>query len=95
MEVLFQNLWIILVVVIALIAIFKNVKVVQQAKAYVIERLGAYSATWGVGIHIKVPFIERVARQQQARFSVASFRNQRKIVLVLILGLFGSVDMHG
>ena len=39
------------------------VKVVQQAQALVVERLGAYQATWGVGLHFKIPIIERVARR--------------------------------
>ncbi|MFR8332850.1 MAG: SPFH domain-containing protein [Oscillospiraceae bacterium] len=42
---------------------FANIRVVQQSQAYVIERLGAFSAVWGVGIHFKVPFLERVAKR--------------------------------
>ena len=46
------------ILVLALIvALVTNIRVVQQAKAVVIERLGAYQATWGVGLHFKIPFI--------------------------------------
>ena len=50
---------IILILVIALV--IPNVKIVPQAKAYVIERLGSYNDTWGNGLHIKIPFIDRIA----------------------------------
>jgi len=76
MDVLVQYFWIIVVIVVALIVIFKNVKVVQQAKAYVIECLGAYSTTWGVGIHVKVPFVERVAKVVSLKEQVADFPPQ-------------------
>ena len=52
---------IILLIFVVLILI-SCVKVVPQSKALVVERLGAYQATWGVGLHFKIPFIERVAR---------------------------------
>ena len=52
----------IIVVVIILVILIRNIRVVQQARAYVIERLGAYSATWTVGLHFKIPFFERVAK---------------------------------
>ncbi len=67
------------VIVIALLAILviaRNIRVVQQAKAYVIERLGAYSTTWGVGLHFKIPFIERVARIVSLKEQVADFPPQ-------------------
>ena len=50
-------------VALALIIIASCVKVVPQANAYVVERLGGYQATWGVGIHFKVPIIDRVAKR--------------------------------
>ena len=53
----------ILIVVIIVGILLSCVKVVQQAQALVVERLGAYQATWGVGIHFKIPIIERVARR--------------------------------
>ena len=57
-------------------AVAANVKMVQQAKAYVIERMGAYSTTWGVGLHFKIPFIERVARVVSLKEQVADFPPQ-------------------
>ena len=56
-------IWIAAIIVIALIVVIRNIRVVQQSQAYVIERLGAFSAVWGVGIHIKIPFLERVAKR--------------------------------
>ena len=53
-----------------------NIKVVQQAKAVVIERLGAYQSTWGVGIHFKIPFIERVAKTVSLKEQVVDFPPQ-------------------
>jgi len=66
----------ILIVVILLIILIKNIRVVQQAKAYVIERLGAYSTTWSVGLHIKIPFFERVAKVVSLKEQVADFPPQ-------------------
>ncbi len=52
------------------------VKIVPQAKAYVIERLGAYRVTWSTGLHIKMPFIERVARKVNLKEQVVDFPPQ-------------------
>ena len=52
------------------------VKIVQQAQALVVERLGAYQATWGVGIHFKIPIIERVARRVDLKEQVVDFAPQ-------------------
>ncbi len=51
------------VVVILLLIVISNIKVVQQSNAYVIERLGAFRTVWGVGMHFKVPFLDRIARK--------------------------------
>ena len=65
---------VILVLILLLVLILvRNIRIVQQAKAYVVERLGASKTTWNVGIHFKVPFIERVAKivtlkEQEADF---------------------------
>ncbi len=59
-----------------IIIIVKNVRVVQQARAYVIERLGAYSTTWEVGLHVKIPFIERVAKVVSLKEQVVDFPPQ-------------------
>ena len=55
-------MWILILVALVIILIVTNIRVVPQAKAYVIERLGAFSTVWGVGVHVKVPFIEKVAK---------------------------------
>lgn len=52
-----------ILVVLILILIVSNIQIVQQSKAYVVERLGAFHAVWGVGLHLKVPFIERVVKR--------------------------------
>lgn len=63
--------------IIALVAIvIKNVKVVQQARAYVVERLGAYHTTWPVGLHFKIPFFERVAKVVSLKEQVVDFPPQ-------------------
>ena len=56
-----------------------NVKIVPQSKAYVIERLGAYSATWQTGIHVKIPFIERIAKQVSLKEQIVDFPPQPDI----------------
>ncbi|MBQ5566640.1 MAG: SPFH/Band 7/PHB domain protein, partial [Oscillospiraceae bacterium] len=56
--------------------IVSNIHVVQQSRAYVVERLGAYSATWGVGLHLKIPFIERVVKKVSLKEQVADFDPQ-------------------
>ena len=66
----------ILIVLIVIVVIARSIRVVQQAKAYVIERLGAYSTTWSVGLHFKVPFIERVAKIVSLKEQVADFPPQ-------------------
>lgn len=74
-------MWIIIgiLAVIALIIIIANVQVVPQARAYVIERLGTYHTTWHTGLHIKMPFIERVAKRVSLMEQVADFPPQAVI----------------
>ena len=64
-----------LLIIIALSAV-SCFKIVPQARAYVIERLGGYQGTWDVGIHIKVPFIDRIARRVDLKEQVADFPPQ-------------------
>ena len=63
-------------IVFALAVVIANIKIVPQSKAYVIERLGAYKATWQTGLHIKIPFIERVAKIVSLKETVADFAPQ-------------------
>lgn len=64
------------VIAIVLIIIVRNIRIVQQAKAFVIERFGAYKTTWGVGIHFKVPFLEKVAKVVSLKEQVVDFPPQ-------------------
>ncbi|MBQ3217206.1 MAG: SPFH/Band 7/PHB domain protein [Oscillospiraceae bacterium] len=63
-------------VVFILIIVIKNICVVQQSRAYVIERLGAFSTVWGVGIHFKIPFIERIAKKVSLKEQVLDYPPQ-------------------
>ncbi len=65
---------IILFVIIVILA--SNVRIVPQAYAYVIERLGGYAATWGVGLHFKIPFLDRVAKKVNLKEQVVDFPPQ-------------------
>ena len=62
--------------IVVLMIVISCVKIVPQAKAYVIERLGAYQDTWGVGLHFKVPMIDRVARKVDLKEQVVDFAPQ-------------------
>ena len=61
---------------IAIAILIKNIRIVQQAKAFVVERLGAYQTTWNVGLHFKIPFIERVAKVVSLKEQVVDFPPQ-------------------
>ncbi len=65
-----------LVALIIIVILVRCIRVVQQARAYVIERLGAYRTTWNVGLHFKLPFIERVAKVVSLKEQVADFPPQ-------------------
>ena len=65
-----------ILVVLILILIVSNIHIVQQSKAYVVERLGAFHSVWGVGLHLKVPFIERVVKKVSLKEQVADFDPQ-------------------
>ena len=66
----------IIVLVLVLIFIIPNIKVVPQAKSYVIERLGSYFATWSNGLHFKIPFIDRVSNKVTLKEIVKDFAPQ-------------------
>ena len=71
-------MWIIVLalIIIAFIIIITNIAVVQQSRAYVIERLGAFQTVWGVGLHFKVPFIDRIARKVSLKEQVLDYPPQ-------------------
>ena len=71
--------WLVLLAVLVLfvlVIIVANIKIVPQSKAYVVERLGAYKCTWQTGLHVKMPFIERVAKIVSLKEKVADFPPQ-------------------
>ena len=69
--------WIMGILILVILAVLVScLKIVPQAQAYVIERLGAYQGTWSVGFHIKVPFLDKVARKVNLKEQVADFPPQ-------------------
>ncbi len=64
------------ILLVFLILILKNVRLVSQSEAKVIERLGAYTCTWGVGIHVKLPFVDRIANTVSLKEKVFDFPPQ-------------------
>ena len=67
---------ILIVVVLLLIIVIRNIVVVQQSRAYVIERLGAFQDVWGVGLHVKIPFLDRVAKRVSLKEQVLDYPPQ-------------------
>ncbi len=69
--------WVIIaLIVIVLILIITNIRIVPQSVAYVIERLGGYQSTWNVGLHVKMPFIDRIANKVSLKEKVFDFPPQ-------------------
>ena len=64
------------IAVLVIIAIVRNIKIVPQAHAYVIERLGAYNSTWETGLHFKIPFIDKIAKRVSLKEQVVDFPPQ-------------------
>ena len=64
------------IAIIIFVIIIANIQVVQQSRAYVIERLGAFQTVWGVGIHVKIPFIDRIARRVSLKEQVLDYPPQ-------------------
>jgi regulator of protease activity HflC (stomatin/prohibitin superfamily) len=65
-----------IIVILLFIIIISNIAVVQQSRAYVIERLGAFQSVWGVGLHLKIPFIDRIARRVSLKEQVLDYPPQ-------------------
>lgn len=63
-------------IAVVLIIIIRNIKIVPQAQAYIVERLGAYKETWSVGLHIKVPLIDKIANRVSIKEKVLDFPPQ-------------------
>ena len=64
------------IVLLILLIVVANIKIVPQSKAYVIERMGAFHSVWGVGVHFKLPFVERVAKVVSLKEQVVDFAPQ-------------------
>lgn len=71
-----MGVFLLALIIIAFIIFISNVKVVPQTHAFIIERLGGYEATWQVGLHIKIPFIDRVAKKVNLKEQVVDFEPQ-------------------
>ncbi|RKI85083.1 SPFH/Band 7/PHB domain protein [bacterium 0.1xD8-71] len=66
----------VVLLILIVIVLFSCIKIVPQAHAYVVERLGAYQQTWSVGLHLKVPFIDKVAKRVVLKEQVVDFAPQ-------------------
>lgn len=69
-------LFILIILLIFILFIIANIKVVPQAHSYVIERLGAYHSTWGTGLHVKIPYADRIASKVSLKEQVVDFPPQ-------------------
>lgn len=76
MEDFYANLSLLVLIIIAISLIVTNIRIVPQANAYVIERLGAYNGTWQVGLHFKIPLIDKIARKVSLKEHVIDFPPQ-------------------
>ena len=65
-----------IIILLIIIIVISNIKIVPQAHAYVVERLGAYNATWSTGLHLKIPVIDRIAKKISLKEQVADFPPQ-------------------
>ena len=68
--------FILALIVLILIILILNIKIVPQAHSYVIERLGGYYATWGTGLHFKIPFVDRISKKVSMKEQVVDFKPQ-------------------
>lgn len=76
MEGILSSLPLIILIVLVILVIVTNIHIVQQSKAYVVEQLGAFHTVWNVGLHIKVPFVQRVVKKVSLKEQVADFPPQ-------------------
>lgn len=67
---------VVIIVLIIVVILARNIRIVPQARAYVVERLGAYLTTWETGIHFKIPFIDRISRITSLKEQVYDFQPQ-------------------
>ncbi|SHJ45489.1 Regulator of protease activity HflC, stomatin/prohibitin superfamily [Dethiosulfatibacter aminovorans DSM 17477] len=74
-----QIVGLIVLMLVVIITVIANIKIVPQANAFVLERLGAYSSTWNTGLHVKMPFLDRIARKVSLKEQVVDFPPQTVI----------------
>ena len=67
---------VVILILLILVLVISNIHIVQQSRAYVVERLGAFHTVWNVGLHFKIPFIMRVAKKVSLKEQVADFAPQ-------------------
>ena len=67
---------IIIFVILVLILVVSNIKIVPQAHCFIVERLGAFHAAWGVGLHVKIPFVEKIVKNVSLKEQVVDFAPQ-------------------
>lgn len=72
----YSTFFILPIIIIVIILILANIKIVPQARAYVVERLGAYYATWETGLHVTIPIFDRIAKKISLKEQVADFPPQ-------------------
>ena len=72
----------IIALVIILLLVITGVKVVPQAKAFVVERFGAYHATWDTGIHFRIPIVDRISKRVSMKEQVVDFAPQPVITKI-------------
>ena len=74
--------WFIIILIVLIILIWllmSNIRIVPQAHAYILERLGGYKETWGVGLHFKIPILDKVAKKVSLKEQVVDFEPQAVI----------------
>ena len=76
MAAILSRIVVVLFIIVVLVVLATSIRVVQQSKAYVIERLGAFQDVWGVGLHFKIPFLDRVRKVVSLKEQVADFPPQ-------------------
>ncbi len=69
-------MFILVILVLVIVLIISNIRIVPQAEAYVVERLGAYHATWNVGLNVKIPFIDKIEKRVTLKIQVVDFKPQ-------------------
>ena len=83
-----------IIAILIVLILVSCVKIVPQANAFVVERLGAYQATWQVGLHFKMPFLDRVAKKVPLKEQVVDFAPQPVITQDNVTMLIDTVAEH-